>query len=53
MDGECIPSDEEAGPSHVRQEVGLNEEELKELVKGVCAKQKQKKVNKENADCEA
>ncbi len=53
MDSKHIPSDEEVGPSHVKQECGFNEEELKELVKGVHTKQKQKKANKENVDCEA
>ena len=38
---------------HSFQWRGLNEEEFKELVKGVHTKQKQKKANKENVDCEA
>ncbi len=51
MDSEVIPSDKEAGPSFHSQECGLNEDELKDLVKGVHAKQKEKKVAKEHALC--
>ncbi len=53
MDSEVIPSDEEAGLSFHSQECGLNEDELKDLVKGVCQKQKEKKVKKEHALCKA
>src|SRR6266436_7911184 len=53
MDSKVIPSDEEAGLSFHSQECGLNEDELKDLVKGVHQKQKEKKVKKEHASCEA
>ncbi len=53
MDGEVIPSDEEAGPLFHSQECGLNKDELRDLVQGVHAKQKEKKISKEHALCEA
>ncbi len=53
MDGEAIPSDEEAGSLFRSQECGLNEDELRDLVQGVRAKQKEKKISKEHASCEA
>ena len=52
MDGKVIPSEEEAGLSFHSQECGLNEDELKDLVKGVRTKQQEKKVVKEHALCE-
>src|SRR5260221_6464147 len=52
MDGEAIPSDEEAGSLFRSQECGLNKDELRDLVQGVCAKQKEKKISKEHASCE-
>ncbi len=53
MDGEVIPSDEEAGPLFHSQECGLNEDKLRDLVQGVCMKQKEKKISKEHALCKA
>ncbi len=53
MDSKVIPSEEEAGPLFHSQECGLNKDELKDLVKGVLQKQKEKKVEKEHASCEA
>src|SRR5258708_12411410 len=53
MDGEAIPSDEEAGSLFHSQECGLNKDELRDLVQGVHMKQKEKKLSKEHASCKA
>ena len=50
MDSKAIPSDEEAGLLFHSQECGLNGDELRDLVQGVWAKQKEK-ISKEHALC--